>query len=128
MKKYFLYLIYIINGLFLVSCEKEIDIDYHDADMRYVVEGYVSNTGTTVRISHTQPMDDNTTDSDISNATVTLTADDGTQISIPYKSNGYYTSNLKGVPGLIVHHAAHARDERVPHCQEEHAVKQLHLR
>ena len=100
MKKYFLYLIYIINGLFLVSCEKEIDIDYHDADMRYVVEGYVSNTGTTVRISHTQPMDDNTTDSDISNATVTLTADDGTQISIPYKSNGYYTSNLKGVPGV----------------------------
>lgn len=100
MKKYFLYLIYIINGLFLVSCEKEIDIDYHDADMRYVVEGYVSNTGTTVRISHTQPMDDNTTDSEISNATVTLTADDGTQISIPYKSNGYYTSNLKGVPGV----------------------------
>ena len=103
MKKHLLYLIYIISGLTLTACEKEIDIDYHDADMRYVVEAFVSNTGTTVRISHTKPMDDNTTDSNISNATVILTAGDTIREIIPYSSNGFYTSSFKGIPGITYH-------------------------
>ncbi len=103
MKKHLLYLIYIISGLTLTACEKEIDIDYHDADMRYVVEAFVSNIETHIRISHTKPMDDNTTDSNISNATVILTADDGTHETIPYSSNGFYTSSFKGIPGTTYH-------------------------
>ena len=86
--------------LLIASCEKDIDIDYHDADMKYVVEGAVSNSGTKVCVSRTKPMDDNTTDSDISNATVVVTADDGTNETIPYTSNGLYISRLKGVPGV----------------------------
>ena len=83
-----------MSGLILTACEKEIDIDYHDADMRYVVEAFVSNTGTTVRISNTKSMDDNTTGSNINNATVILTTDDGTHVTIPYSNNGFYTSGF----------------------------------
>ena len=95
-------IIYIVltSILLFASCEKEIDIDYHEADMKYVVEGSVSNNGTKVRVSRTQLMDDNTTKSDISNATVVITADDGTSETIPYNKNGIYTSKLKGVPGV----------------------------
>ena len=71
--------------------------------MRYVVEAFVSNTGTTVRISHTKPMDDNTTSSNINNATVILTTDDGTHMTIPYSNNGFYTSGFKGIPGTTYH-------------------------
>ena len=103
MKKHLLYLIYIISGLTLTACEKEIEIDYHDADMRYVVEAFVSNIETHIRISHTKPMDDNTTDSNISNATVILTAGDTIREVIPYSSNGFYTSSFKGIPGTTYH-------------------------
>lgn len=91
----------ILGSIFLFAgCEKEIHIDYHEAEMKYVVEASVNNTGTTVRVSRTQPMNDNSTESDISNATVLVTANDGTNEIIPYKEKGYYKSNLKGKPGI----------------------------
>ena len=93
-----------LTSLFLfAACEKEIDIDYHDADRRYVVEASISNKETQIRISHTKPMDDNTTDSDISHAMVVITANDTIREVIPYINNGYYTSSFKGVPGTTYH-------------------------
>jgi len=89
----------LLTAISLGSCEKEIDIDYHEADRQYVVEASVSNKGTTVRISQTQAMDNNSTDSDISDATVVVTDDDGTSVTVPYKGNGFYTSSLAGTPG-----------------------------
>ena len=83
----------------LVSCEKVIDIDYHDADSRYVVEGSLSATGTEVRVSKTNAMDDNSTGSDVDNAVVVITGDDGTTATIPFIRNGYYRSKFKGIPG-----------------------------
>lgn len=97
------YLIFALSSLFLLSCEKEITIDYHKADKRYVVEGSISNLGTSVRISRTNAMEDNSTRSDINNATVVITGDDGTNETIPFKNNGYYISSLKGKPGVTYH-------------------------
>lgn len=86
--------------LLLSSCEKEIDLDYHQVDPIYVVEASISNEGTSVRISHTNDMDDNSSISDISGAKVTLSADDGSTTTIPYSRNGYYRApSLKGVAG-----------------------------
>jgi hypothetical protein len=85
------------------GCEKEIAIDYHEADMKYVVEGAVTYKGTTVRVSKTKPMNDNTTESSISNAIVVITAGDSINETIPYKDNGFYTSNLIGKPGVTYH-------------------------
>ena len=85
----------------LISCENEITIDYHEADSRYVVEGSVTTIGTEIRVSKTNAMDNNATGSDVDNAIVTITADDGTSTTIPFSRNGYYRSKLKGVPGTL---------------------------
>ena len=55
--------------LLLLSCEKEIDVDYHQVDQLYVAEGLVTQDGTTnrtnkptyVRLTTTQNMTDNET-------------------------------------------------------------------
>ena len=83
----------------LIACEKEINIDYHGHDTRYVVEGTIDGSGTEVRVSKTNAMDNNATGSDVDNATVKITADDGTTVYIPFSRNGYYRSKLKGVAG-----------------------------
>ena len=97
MKRSLFYIIYII--CLLTSCEKEIDLDYHQVDPIYVVEASVSNNGTEVRISQTNAMDDNNSISNISGAKVTLSADNGRQWDIPYSRNGFYRSTLKGEAG-----------------------------
>ena len=83
----------------LISCEKEITIDYHGHDTRYVVEATIDGSGTEVRVSQTNAMDDNNTRSDVNDATVKVTADDGTTFYVPFSRNGYYRSKLKGVAG-----------------------------
>lgn len=83
----------------LSACEKEMAIDYHQADSRYVVEGHINTDGTEVRVSKTNAMDNNAIDSDVDNAVVRITGDDGTTAVIPFARNGYYRSKLKGTPG-----------------------------
>ena len=83
----------------MISCKKEIVIDYHEADSRYVVEGNISATGSEIRVSKTNAMDNNSTGSDVDNATVVITGDDGTRATIPFVRNGYYRSKFKAVAG-----------------------------
>ena len=93
-------LIYLLVFFCLISCKKDIDIDYREADSRYVVEGSISNTGTEVRVSKTNAMQDNLIGSDIDNAIVTITGDDGSSFTVPFSRNGYYrSSSFKGIPG-----------------------------
>lgn len=94
-------LLYIIGILGLMSCTKEISIDYHSHDTRYVVEGTINNDGTEIRVSTTNAMEDNATGSDVNNATVTMTADDGTTATIPFVRNGYYRSKFAGIAGTV---------------------------
>ena len=91
---------YLFIFLLFTSCEKEIDIDYHQSDPRYVVEASISNNGTEVRVSRTNAMDDNNSISDINNAKVTVSSDDGEQWDIPFSRNGFYRSSKpKGQAG-----------------------------
>ena len=99
MKKY-VSLLFCLNIIILSSCEKDIDIDYHQVPSLYVVEASVSNTSMEARISRTQNMDDNSTQSDISNARVMVTGDDGSSYQLNYLSNGRYFSKSKGTPGV----------------------------
>ena len=98
MKKY-VSLLFCLN-IVLSSCEKDIDIDYHQVPSLYVVEAYVNNTNMEARISRTNNMDDNRTKSDISNAKVIVTGDDGSSERLNYLSNGRYYSKSKGIPGV----------------------------
>ena len=93
-------LLFCLNIVLLSSCEKDIDIDYHQVPSLYVVEASVSNTNMEARISRTQNMDDNSTKSDISNAIVVITGDDGSRNQLKYMSNGRYYSSGRGVPGV----------------------------
>ena len=94
-------LLYIIGIIGFVSCTKEISIDYHGHDTRYVVEGSIDNDGTEVRVSQTNAMENNAIGSDIDNATVTITGDDGTTDTIPSNGYGYYRSKFAGVAGTV---------------------------
>lgn len=95
-----IYLFVYLTIILLSSCEKDIDIDYHQVPSLYVVEASVSNINMEARISQTQNMDDDNTQSDISNATVIITGDDGSSSRLSYQSNGRYSSKSKGVPGV----------------------------
>ena len=86
--------------LFLTNCEKEIEIDYHAVPSLYVVEASVSNTKMEARISRTQNMDDKSTKSEINDAVVVITGDDGSSYRLSYLSNGRYTAKGKGTPGV----------------------------
>ena len=55
MKKY---IIYVLLPL-LLSCEKEIPLDYHETDPLYVAEATLTQNGTSVRLSTTQNITDN---------------------------------------------------------------------
>lgn len=85
--------------LMMESCEKDININYHDSDPMYVVEASISNQGTKVRISRTQAMDNNSGDSDIDNATVVISSGNQLHETIPFSQNGFYISRLTGTPG-----------------------------
>ena len=71
--------------ILLGSCKKDIEIDYHRVAPLYVVEASVSNDGMKARVSRTNAMDDNTTVSDITGATVIVTGNDGTRELLLHK-------------------------------------------
>ena len=90
----------LLSAMFLLSCEKDIDLDYHQVDPLYVIEASISNEGTNVRISRTNNMDDNNGISDVTGTKVTLSDDKGNKWDIPYTRNGFHRMpSLKGVPG-----------------------------
>jgi len=98
----YLSLAILFSVMTLLSCEKDIDLDYHQTDPLYVIEASISNEGTNVRISHTNNMDDNNGISDVTGTKVTISDDKGGKWDIPYTRNGFHRMlSLKGVPGTI---------------------------
>ena len=98
--KYYILLFFCLNIVLLSSCEKDINLIYHQVDPIYVVEASVTNTKAEVRISQTNAMEDNSSKSDISQAKVTISSDAGETYTIPYSTNGYYRSSaVKGLAG-----------------------------
>ena len=85
--------------LTLTSCEKDIDIDYHQVEPRYVVEANVNQDRSIVRITVTQDMDNNSSGIGVEGATVMISSGDSISRKLTYSQNGYYTSTLRGVPG-----------------------------
>ncbi|MCB0455945.1 MAG: DUF4249 family protein, partial [Aequorivita sp.] len=101
MKKLFLLLIFF--GIFS-SCEDVIDVDLNDAPPRLVVEANLNvwENGTSqasVRLTTTAPFFNNGVPF-ITDATVTVTDENGTVYPFTYFENGFYTANL--VPQLNI--------------------------
>lgn len=89
--------------LFLISCEKVIDIDLNQSNPRFVIEGNLSNvTGESkVRISKTLNFDETTTFPAISGALVTITDNNLNQIDTLTETSAgnYFKAGLAGLAG-----------------------------
>ncbi|MDE6338204.1 MAG: DUF4249 domain-containing protein, partial [Muribaculaceae bacterium] len=86
--------------IFLASCEKELDFRYHDVESQLVIEGNVSQDGTTVTLTYTTPMGEPMNLSHLTDADVTLadlTADKTFTLSPDDK--GIYTDPTPGITG-----------------------------
>ena len=94
------YILFILLPL-LLSCEKEITLDYHETDRLYVAEAKLTQTGTNVRLSMTQNVTDNDSRSHIvENAIVVLSIkNDDYGDTLDYTNNGIYISETCGDPG-----------------------------
>lgn len=97
MKKYIIILLLPL----LLSCEKEISIDYHETDQLYVAEAKLTQNGVSVRLTTTQNVTDNNNRSHIvENALVVLSIKSYEfWDTLRYTYNGYYTSETYGEPG-----------------------------
>ena len=84
----------------LLSCEKEINIDYNQVGSLYVAEAELTQNGTKVRVSTTQNMHDNQRYSHvIDNAIVVLSWQGEVLDTLQYTSQGLYTSEVEGFEG-----------------------------
>lgn len=85
----------------LISCEKEIQLDYRSIDPLYVVEGRVNDEALEVKVSQTRDMETKEAGSPVEDATVVVTPAGGSATSLQYESDGYYRSDElpKGVVG-----------------------------
>lgn len=94
-----IYIIF-IAGLFLMSCEKVIDVDLKDAQPRIVIEGNVSSEPGpyVVSLSKSGSYFDNNTFERVQNGVVTITDEDGNAEVLTEVSPGtYQTDNMQGM-------------------------------
>ena len=84
----------------LISCEKEISLDYHQVDALYVAEATLTQNGTSVRLTTTQNMTDNNRNAhNVEGATIVLSSEGYVLDTLRYANNGNYKSEVKGMAG-----------------------------
>ena len=99
MKKTYLYLALSLL-LSLISCEKELEIDYIDIDPLTVIEAELTPAGARVGITLTTPMDEPMDLSRLTDAVVTLTdITAGASLTLSADDDGYYTDPTPGIAG-----------------------------
>lgn len=92
-----LYIIIFIAAL--TACKKEIDFDFHEVEPVVVIEGRVTNEGTSVVITPSRSVTDSVHARCLQGAVVTITSDDGiTPLPYDAASDSYY-SPVAGVAG-----------------------------
>ncbi len=84
----------------LTSCEKELDINYHEVAPLYVIEAGITEEGATARISQTLNVTDTLWNKSVDNAQIHIISDHGESYTLTLDSAGSYSSPLaKGIPG-----------------------------
>lgn len=84
----------------LTSCEKELDLKYHDIEPLTVIEAELTPDGVRVSLTLTTPMDEPMDTARLTDATVHL-ADitSGTEYKLAANSEGYYANSTPGIIG-----------------------------
>lgn len=90
-------------ALLLAGCEKEIEVDYRSIASMYVAEGSVTQEGTSVLLSTTMDVKDNTRqDHVVEGATVVVSVPElGLSETLNYRGKGRYDSSLRGIAGNV---------------------------
>lgn len=87
--------------LMFTSCEKDLDIEYHDIDPLPVIEAELTGDGCRVAITLTTPMDEPMDRTRLTDASVLLTdLTTGNQFPLQADPDGYF---LDPTPGIIGH-------------------------
>jgi len=100
--KFRLYSILVALIAFTASCEKVIDIDVKDTDKKYVIEGVVTDQpdGHFVKITRSKNLSENNNFAGITDATVTVSDEDGNTTVFEEEGEGIYKpENFNGVIG-----------------------------
>lgn len=88
--------------LLLTSCEKELDIDYHDIDPLTVIEATLTPDGARVGITMTTPMDEPMNTSRLTDASVSLhDRTDGITYTLAPDDEGFFTDPAPGIAGHV---------------------------
>ncbi|HRN58569.1 MAG TPA: DUF4249 family protein, partial [Agriterribacter sp.] len=84
----------LITTFALASCEKVIDVALKDSEKQYVIEGTVTNRpgDCTVRVSKTKQFGDNNDFEGITNASVSVTDNNGNVTTLTEAATGVYRS------------------------------------
>ncbi|MDE6287948.1 MAG: DUF4249 domain-containing protein, partial [Muribaculaceae bacterium] len=86
--------------LLLSSCEKDLDIKYHDIDPLTVIEAQLTPDGIKAGITLTTPMDEPMNLNRLTDATVILKdITTGESFALVADANGFYTSDVAGIAG-----------------------------
>lgn len=84
----------------LVSCEKELDIHYHDVESRLVIEGHTSDAGTYVMLTRTTPMGEPMDTKPITDAEVSLVdLTDDIELELNVNDKGVFHDATPGITG-----------------------------
>lgn len=92
-QSYFMFLLVLMAGLGLSSCQDVIDIDTVDAPQLLVVDAWLNNKSApqTIKLTLTEPYFSNTLAGGVSNATVNVTDGNGNTMTFEEKGDGNYT-------------------------------------
>ena len=89
----------ILSVVALTSCKKEIDFDFNEIEPLVVIEGRVTNEGTSVIITRSRSVTDSVSPRCLQGAAVTVTAD-GVATALTYDAaSDRYRSSMTGVAG-----------------------------
>lgn len=107
----------VVSSLFLISCERVIQVSIKDEPARFVVEGVLTDDSTCrVRLSRTNNFYDTINLMGINGARVTITEDGKSPVSLnPSGNRGEYRAAFTGIPGRTYHLRVEYKDSLTSH-------------
>ncbi len=90
---------FLVSGVLITGCTKEIDFDYNEMDPIVVVEGRLTNEGATVMITKSRSVTDSVKGRCLTGADVHILAEGIDEKLTYHPVTKRYESTLKGVPG-----------------------------
>lgn len=98
---YINFLLFITSLLFLVSCEKVINVNIKNVEKKYVIEGQITDNANSARVNLSETFNilDSNKFNGIETAEMTISENGKTPVRLNHAGGGIYRGNMTGVPG-----------------------------